>query len=63
MKNELEPTYENQLRMARKLFVEKGYDGLNNPHGMIGRTCKCGQCFCCAAAQVIRELTGKEQNK
>jgi hypothetical protein len=50
-----EPTYENQLWHARKLMSEKGRDALNNPHAMIGRTCRCGSCFCCAAAQVLKE--------
>lgn len=54
--NHNEPTYENQLWQARKLLAEKGRDALNNPHAMIGRTCKCGSCFCCAAAQVIQEF-------
>jgi hypothetical protein len=50
-----EPTYENQLWHARKLLREKGREAVNNPHAMIGRDCKCGDCFCCAAAQVLRE--------
>lgn len=50
-----EPSYENQLWHARKLFNEKGYRELDNPHGMTGRSCGCGTCFCCAAAQVIAE--------
>jgi hypothetical protein len=50
-----EPTYENQLWHARKLFAEQGREALDNPHAMIGRTCGCGDCFCCAAAQVIEE--------
>lgn len=55
MENHEEPTYENQLWHARKLLAEKGREALNNPHAMTGRTCKCGQCFCCAAAQVVAE--------
>jgi hypothetical protein len=51
-----EPTYENQLWHARKLAAESGLEALNNPHAMIGRTCGCGSCFCCAAAQVYREM-------
>ncbi len=51
-----EPTYENQLWHARKLLAEQGREALNNPHAMIGRSCGCGTCFCCAAAQVVREL-------
>ena len=56
MNRHTEPTYENQLWHARNLVAEKGIEALNNPHAMIGRTCKCGQCFCCAAAQVVREV-------
>lgn len=52
------PTYENQLWHARKLADEKGLKALDNPHAMIGRACKCGTCFCCAAAAVVKERTG-----
>ena len=55
MKDHTEPTYANQLWHARKLLAEKGSEALNNPHAMIGRSCGCGSCFCCAAAQVYRE--------
>jgi len=58
-----EPTYENQLWKARKLLEEKGYDALNNPHAMIGRTCGCGSCFTCAAAQVIREYDAQQEGR
>ena len=50
------PTYENQLWHARKLLADKGRNALHNPHGMIGKQCRCGSCFCCAAAQVVREF-------
>ena len=55
-----EPTFENQLWHARKLLAEQGREALNNPHGMIGRTCGCGTCFCCAAAQVLKETQSAE---
>lgn len=51
-----EPTWENQLRHARRVLKDKGRKALDNPHGMIGRTCGCGTCFCCAAAQVLRDM-------
>jgi len=54
MDSHAEPTYENQLWHARKLLAEKGRGALDNPHGMTGRTCGCGSCFCCAAAEVVR---------
>jgi hypothetical protein len=50
-----EPTYENQLWHARKLMAEKGREAVYNPHGMIGKACGCGSCFCCAALAVVRE--------
>lgn len=40
MQQHCEPTYENQLWHARKLLQDKGREALNNPHAMIGRTCK-----------------------
>jgi hypothetical protein len=49
-----EPTWENQLQQAANLLTEKGRAALDNPHGMIGRTCKCGTCFSCAAAQLVK---------
>lgn len=54
------PTWDNQLWHARRLYHEKGADALNNPHAMIGRTCGCGTCFCCAALKVYRDhLSGR----
>ncbi len=47
------PTYDNQLWHARRLLAEQGREALNNPHAMIGRTCGCKNCFCCAAADVL----------
>lgn len=55
MTDHSEPTYENQLWNARKLLREQGRNALSNPHGMIGRDCGCGTCFCCAAATVLQE--------
>ncbi len=54
----MEPTYKNQLIEARKLLAEKGKEALYNPHGMIGKTCGCKGCFCCAAYQVYLEREG-----
>lgn len=62
MNQHREPTYENQLWHARKLLAEKGLDAVNNPHAMTGRVCGCGECFCCAALQVVREARA-EANK
>ena len=47
-----EPTWENQIWHARKLAKEKGLRAVYNPHGMIGKQCRCGNCFCCAALYV-----------
>lgn len=49
------PTWENQMWHARKLLHERGIDALVNPHAMIGKTCGCGECFCCAAMEVSRD--------
>lgn len=49
------PTWANQLWHARKILTEKGREALDNPSGMIGRTCGCGTCFTCAAAYVVAE--------
>lgn len=51
-KREMEPTYDNQLYRAAELLVEQGLDAVNNPHAMIGRSCRCGDCFCCAAHDI-----------
>jgi hypothetical protein len=51
---QLLPTWENQLWTAAELLVNKGLDAVNNPHAMIGRTCGCGDCFCCAALEVYK---------
>lgn len=53
MINRDEPTYENQLWHAERYYQEKGAFALNNPHGMTGKICKCGECFCCAANEVL----------
>ena len=49
------PTRENQLWHARRLLEEKGAEALRNPHALIGRTCGCNDCFCCAALTVLGE--------
>jgi hypothetical protein len=54
----MKPTYKNQLIEARRLLDEKGIQAVYNPHAMIGKTCGCGTCFCCAALQVYRENIG-----
>jgi len=48
------PTYNNQLWHAAELLADKGLEALDNPHGMIGRDCGCGDCFCCAAAEIVK---------
>jgi hypothetical protein len=40
------PTWDNQLWHARK---DSGPTALYNPHAMIGKSCGCNDCFCCAA--------------
>jgi len=50
------PTWGNQIIQARQLAQERGIRALDNPHGMIGRTCRCNDCFCCAAAAVVAEM-------
>jgi len=47
--------YLKQLGQARQLLKEKGPRALENPHAMVGRTCGCKVCFCCAALQVLNE--------
>lgn len=51
----MEPTWENQIRMARELLESKGADALLNPSAMTGRICGCKDCFCCAALKVYNE--------
>jgi len=48
-----EPTYANQRWQAAKLLVDKGPEALENPHADTGRMCGCGQCFCCAALEIL----------
>lgn len=55
-KGQMLPTYANQLWMAAELLAKEGKEKLNNPHAMIGRTCKCQSCFCCAAVEILREV-------
>lgn len=62
MSNQWEPTWENQLRLARKLLIKDGWRALYNPHGEIGRKCKCGECFCCATYQVCRDDEKQRQH-
>lgn len=50
------PTYSNQLWAAAELLADKGVDALNNPHAMIGRECGCSDCFCCAAAEIVKAV-------
>lgn len=52
---ENEPTYVNQIRLARKLLSERGIHALYNPHAATGKICGCGDCFCCAALEVYNE--------
>lgn len=55
-KNKSTPTYNNQLWAAAELLANKGLDALDNPHGMIGQDCGCGDCFCCAAAEIVKAV-------
>lgn len=55
MEDHREPTWENQLWHARQLLIKEGWRALYNPHGEIGRMCKCGTCFCCAALKVCQD--------
>lgn len=52
-----EPTYNNQLHMAARLLEAEGLEALDNPHGMIGRSCGCGSCFTCAAAELVAKAS------
>lgn len=63
-RGEPEPvTWSAQVRAARLLLKRQGRATLENPHAMIGRQCKCGNCFTCAAAYVIQELDEKSRAK
>lgn len=42
--------------LAAELLADKGLDALNNPHAMTGRDCGCGDCFCCAAAEIVKAV-------
>ncbi len=55
MKDRSKPTWDNQLWHAKRLLNDKGEEALNNPYAMIGRDCRCGTCFCCAAARVFSD--------
>lgn len=43
------------LARAREIITAQGREALNTPHARIGRSCKCGDCFCCAALAVVRQ--------
>jgi hypothetical protein len=55
MQDHSEPTYPNQLWHARKILAEQGREELRR-HARIGRDCRCDDCFCCAAAEVLGKL-------
>ena len=61
MNNHTEPAYKNQLWHAERLLSEHGITALKHPHAMIGRDCKCGECFCCAALEVYNDNKDKSQ--
>ena len=63
MNDHTAPTWENQLWHARKLADEKGLAALENPHALIGRTCGCKACFCCAAMAVAQQRRQAEINQ
>lgn len=46
----------DQILYARTYARQQGVHKLENPHAMIGRQCKCGTCFCCAANFVVKEI-------
>jgi hypothetical protein len=54
--NITEPNYANQLLAAQKLLANEGPGALYNPHALIGRTCRCRDCFCCAANEVLASV-------
>jgi len=54
------PEYRKQIAECEKLYAEKGRKALNNPHGMIGKTCGCRDCFCCAAYHVLEAAAIRE---
>ena len=57
---EMKPTYNNQLWQAAELLVNSGPIALENPHAATGRICGCGECFCCAAQEVLRHVKALE---
>ena len=59
MTDHSEPTYENQLWHANRLLKEEGIKGLRG-YADVGRMCRCGTCFCCAALEVLRTASAKE---
>lgn len=62
MKNETEPTWENQLKAAMDLYNKKGLEGLED-HARIGMQCKCHSCFCCAALVIWRHEYAHKMRK
>lgn len=43
----------NQVYRAAQLLSNEGFEALRNPHALIGKSCGCGSCFCCAALEVL----------
>jgi hypothetical protein len=56
-----EPTFQNQLREARKILETQGPEALRNPHALTGKNCGCKACFCCAAFIVYAQTKGKRK--
>lgn len=56
-------SFSDRLDQARKFLADNNRESLNNPHAMIGRKCRCKNCFCCAAAQIVREYDGANSYK
>ena len=54
--------FENQIVKAKELLETKGTEELRNPHALIGKTCGCFDCFCCAAWVVYEDNTKVTRN-
>ena len=61
MTDRSEPTWENQLWHAERVYQEQGDHALMNPHGATGKICGCNKCFCCAAYTVHQQWKERHQ--
>jgi hypothetical protein len=55
-KNQKDDQYINQLIDARQLAQREGIDALRQ-HARVGKSCRCKNCFTCAAWAVLGYLT------